>query len=88
MKLNILEEKKNKLVFEVDGMGHTFINALKNEMWNDEHVKIATYNVRHPIISKPKIIIETDGNESPVAAISSAINRLKKDSEKLKKELV
>src|SRR3989338_9638141 len=82
MKINVLEEKKNKIVFEVDGVGHTFINALKNEMWNDEHIKIATYSIRHPIISKPKMIIETDGNESPKAAITNAINRLKKDTER------
>ena len=88
MNINIVEEKKNKLVFEVDGIGHTFINLLKNEMWNDEHVKIATYTIRHPTVSKPKIIVETDGDESPKAAITSAVSRLKKTSEKFKKEFM
>ena len=88
MNINIVEEKKNKLVFEVDGIGHTFINLLKNEMWNDEHVKIATYTIRHPTVSKPKIIVETDGDESPKAAITSAVTRLKKTSEKFKKEFM
>ena len=88
MNINIVEEKKNKLVFEVDGIGHTFINLLKNEMWNDEHVKIATYTIRHPTVSKPKIIVETDGDESPKAAITSAVTRLKKTSEKFKKEVM
>ncbi len=87
MKIDVLEDKKNKLVFEVDGVGHTFINILKDELWNDSHVKVSTYSVRHPIISKPKIIVETDGNESPRVAISSAISRLKKVSEKFKKEI-
>ena len=88
MNINIVEEKKNKLVFEVDGIGHTFINLLKNEMWNDEHVKIATYTIRHPTVSKPKIIVETNGDESPKAAITSAVTRLKKTSEKFKKEFM
>ena len=88
MNINIVEEKKNKLVFEVDRIGHTFINLLKNEMWNDEHVKIATYTIRHPTVSKPKIIVETDGDESPKAAITSAVSRLKKTSEKFKKEFM
>ena len=26
MKINILEDKKNRFVFEIDGIGHTFIN--------------------------------------------------------------
>lgn len=87
MKIIPIEDKKNRFVFEVEGIGHTFINILKDELWNDSHVKISTYSIRHPIISKPKIIVETDGNESPRAALSSAISRLKKISEKFKKEI-
>ena len=86
MKINILEDKKNKLVFEVEDLGHTFLNILKNELWNDNHVKIGTYNIRHPIISKPKFILETDGNENPRSALSNAISRLKKTTEKLRKD--
>lgn len=88
MKVDIVEEKKNKIVFEVEGLGHTFINIMKNEMWNDEHVKIATYSIRHPIVSKPRVIVETDGDENPRAAIANAVGRLKKTSEKFKKELM
>lgn len=86
MELNVLEEKKGRLVFEIDGIGHTFINILKNELWNDNHVKVATYSIKHSEISKPKFILETDG-ESPKAALSGAVGRLKKLSEKFKKEL-
>ncbi|HJN56528.1 MAG TPA: DNA-directed RNA polymerase subunit L [Candidatus Woesearchaeota archaeon] len=87
MKIIPIDDKKNRFVFEVEGVGHTFINILKDELWNDSHVKISTYSVRHPIISKPKVIVETDGSESPKAALSSAISRLKKTSEKFKKEI-
>ena len=88
MEIKVLEDKKNRFVFEIDDMGHTFINILKNELWNDGHVKLATYSVRHPIISKPKFILETDGNESPRTALMSAVGRLKKVNEKFKKEIV
>lgn len=84
MEINVLEEKKNKMVFEIGGIGHTFINMLKNELWQDSHVKVATYSIRHPIINKPKIIVETDGEESPRSALTSAVSRLKKQSEKLR----
>tara|TARA_Y100000310_G_scaffold314748_1_gene364430 strand:+ start:2677 stop:2949 length:273 start_codon:yes stop_codon:yes gene_type:complete len=86
MEINVLEEKKGRLVFEINGMGHTFINLLKTELWNDNHVKAATYNIKHSQISKPKFILETDG-ESGKAALSGAVSRLKKTSEKFKKEL-
>jgi DNA-directed RNA polymerase subunit L len=87
MKLNVLEDKKGRLVFEIEGIGHTFLNILKNELWNDSHVKVATYSIKHPQTSKPKFILETDGDESSKTALSSAIGRLKKLSDKFKKEL-
>lgn len=87
MELNIIEDKKGRFVFEIDGMGHTFLNMLKNELWNDSHVKVATYSIKHPQTSKPKFVLETDGDESSKTALSSAIGRLKKLSEKFKKEV-
>ncbi|MBL7055584.1 DNA-directed RNA polymerase subunit L [Candidatus Woesearchaeota archaeon] len=84
MEISVIEDKKSKLVFEVDGMGHTFMNVLKNELWQDKSVKISTYSARHPIISKPKLILETDGKD-PREALKAAVSRLKKESEKFKK---
>ena len=86
MELKILEDKKNKLVFESKDLGHTICNVLKKELWNDSHVKVATYSVRHPLVSKPKMIVETDGSETPKAALLAAVQRLKKVSEKFRKE--
>ena len=87
MEINVLEDKKSRFVFEVEDMGHTYLNILKNELWNDSHVKIATYVIKHAQVGKPKLILETDGEESPRAALTSAAGRLKKSSEKFKKEL-
>ena len=86
MEIKAIEDKKNRFVFEIDGMGHTYINILKNQLWNDNHVKVATYNIKHPQVGKPKFILETDG-ENPKAALSSAVGRLKKLSEKFMKEM-
>ena len=88
MEIKVLEDKKNRFVFEVDGLGHTLINILKTELWNDNNIKVATYSLKHPQIGKPKFILETDGNASPRVALTSAIGRLKKLSEKFKKEVV
>ena len=87
MKISSIEDKKNRYVFEIEGMGHTYLNMIKNELWNDDHVKVATYNIKHPHIGKPKFILETDGDESPKAALSGAVSRLKKLSERFKKEM-
>lgn len=86
MEIKILEDKKNKIIFESEGLGHTFCNVLKKELWNDGHVKVATYSVRHPLVSNPKMIVETDGSLTAKNALLAAVQRLKKASEKFKKE--
>lgn len=84
MEIKVLEDKKNRLYFEVIGAGHTLMNALKAELYNDKSVKAATYAVRHPEISNPKMIVETDGAD-PRKSIQSAVQRLKKSNDKFKK---
>ena len=88
MEITIVEDKKNKLVFESDELGHTFCNILKKELTNDSKVKIATYSYAHPLTSKPRMIIETDTSTDPKKALKSAITRLKKVSENFKKEFI
>ena len=84
MELKILENKKNKMVFELKGESHTFCNALKQELWNDKHVKIAGYNIAHPLIGVPKFVVETDSGESPKKALTEAAKRVSKVSSKFK----
>ena len=86
MEIKILDDKKNKLIIEVKGTDHTLCNSIKAELWNDKHVKIATYSIRHPQISVPQMIVETDGEESPRNALINAVQRLEKSNAKFKKE--
>jgi DNA-directed RNA polymerase II subunit RPB11 len=86
MKIKVLEEKKNRIVFESEGLGHTFCNLIKKELWNDSHVKVATYSVRHPSVSNPEMIVETDGSETPRNALLACVQRLKRESEKFRRE--
>ncbi len=85
MELNILEEKKDRIVFEIKGEGHTLSNALRKELWNDEHVKAAAYAIEHPLIEVPKFVLETDGAD-PRKTLLAAAKRIQKDLEKLKSE--
>ena|SRR3989338_6715713 len=88
MEIKILDDKKNRLIMEAKGVDHTLCNPLKRELWNDKHIKIASYSIRHPQISVPQIIIETDGDETPRNAIAAAVGRIKKDNAKFKKEFL
>ena len=86
MEIKILDDKKNKLVIEITGADHILCNSLKTELLNDKHVKIATYSIRHPQISVPQMIVETDGEVSPKNALINAVQRMHKTNEKFKKE--
>ena len=88
MEIKILDDKKNKMIIEVKGADHTLCNVLKTELWNDKHVKIATYSIRHPQISVPQVIVETDGEESPRNALINAVQKMHKTNEKFKKEFL
>lgn len=86
MELKIIEEEKNKLIVELKGEDHTFCNAIKAELWNDKHVKAAAYNIEHPMVGEPKLIVETDGKEDPKDALVAAAKRLKKTVDDFSKE--
>ncbi len=85
MEIKILEEKKSRLVFNIEGDGSTLANVLKKELWNDEHVKAAGFNVEHPLINVPTFVVETDGAD-PKKTVSAALKRIAKTVEKFKDE--
>ena len=84
MEIKVLEEKKNRLVLEIKGEGHAFCNALKKELWNDSHVKVAAYKIKHPLVGVPTMVVETDGKETPKKALTEAAKRLSKLTDKFK----
>ncbi|OYT32679.1 DNA-directed RNA polymerase subunit L [Candidatus Woesearchaeota archaeon] len=85
MEIKIIEEKKNKIIFEITGEGHTLANALRKELWEDNKVKVAAYNIDHPQVGEPRFILETTGEE-PRKALTNAAKRLQKTMEKIKEE--
>ncbi len=87
MELVIIEETPKKLVFELKGQGHTLCNILKAKLWASKHVKVATYNISHPLIGVPKMIVETDGEIKPRKALSDAAEALRKEVADFKQEL-
>ncbi len=85
MELKIIEDKKNKLVFDLEGESHTIAGILKKELYNDDKVKASGYNISHPLINVPRFVVETDGEE-PRKVVKAAIKRLQKQIDKLKDE--
>jgi len=80
MEINVLEDSKNKLVVEIKGEGHALCNALKTEIWNNKSVKVTGYNIAHPLVGIPKLVIETSSG-NPRQILADAAKAVKKDAE-------
>jgi len=86
MELIVVEETPKKFVFELKGAGHTLCNAIKNELWKNKHVKVATYAIKHPVVGIPTVTVETDGIMKPRKALSDAASKLASQTDKFKSE--
>lgn len=83
MEIKILNEDKNRIEFELIGEDHTFCNSLKTELWDHGGVEISAYNIKHPLISNPVMLVETSkGNAKK--ALQNAVSSLKKKIKGLK----
>ncbi len=77
MEIRVLEEAKNRIRFEVKGEDHTLCNLLRKELWNNKHVTVSGYNIDHPLVSEPIMLVETDGKEDPRKVLIKAVDSLK-----------
>ncbi len=76
MEMTVLERKKHRIVFELRGTDHTFCNALKSELWNDDNVTVSAYAIDHPLVGVPKFIVESKADVAD--ALKEASKRLQK----------
>ncbi len=78
MEVKILESDKNSIKIELIGEDHTFANALRKELWNNSNVKLAGYNVEHPVVSNPILVADGDGKQDPKKMLLKAAEDLRK----------
>lgn len=68
MEVKILRENKNELEFEIIGEGHTFCNALQDFLNARKEVVLASYKIKHPLLSNPQIYVKTKDLPMPKGA--------------------
>ena len=81
MKLVMMESSKEKMVLEVRGENHTFLNLLRENAW-DAGSKQASYMIEHPYLSEPKLIIRADNPKKVLDNSAQAILDSAKEFEK------
>lgn len=82
MDIKVLEKKKDRLVIEVRGEGHTLLNLLREKAWASG-VNQASYIIEHPYMSHPKITIRAD---DPIKALKGAIQKLGDEAKEFDRE--
>jgi DNA-directed RNA polymerase subunit L len=87
MEINILEQSKKRIMFELPELDHTFCNILKHELWHDKKVSAATYNIKHPLVGKPIFIVEVDEGD-PKKVIIAACKKMHKMNDELQRKVV
>ena len=76
MKLNVVRKDENSLEVEIVGETVGFVNALREELWNDKNVEEAAYIKEHPYLAEPKIWVKVKKGD-PKKALIDAAKRLK-----------
>ncbi len=86
MEIEFLKNEKNKIEFIVKGEDHTLCNALRKELWDESDVDIAAYNIDHPLIGDPVMLVETKKTDAKKAVLNASASLRKKVGE-LKKSV-
>ncbi len=75
MIVKVLELEKDKARLVIQGQGHTFMNALIDELLRDPDVDIARYMIEFQF-SDPELFVTTKGKKTPVPVIRKACKRI------------
>lgn len=81
MEMKIVKKDKNELQIEIDDL--TLCELLRNELWDDKSVTLASYSRKHPE-ENPVLRVISEG-KTPKKALSDAVKRLLKKSGELGK---
>ena len=75
MDIKILEREGDKVRMVLKGQGHTFMNALTEEILSDPAVDVAKYVIKFQF-SDPELLVTTKGEKDPFLVIREACARI------------
>ncbi len=86
MEMKLLSEDKNMIKVEISGPDDTVLNLLVSELLREPDVAEASYNIGHPELDKPFLILKTK-KVKPQTALRKAAEALGKQYKDLGKLL-
>ncbi len=79
MELEIVEKGESKLKVKIIGEGHSFCNALRKKLHEEEAIETAAYQIDHPLLSDPVLTIRVKNGESAEKVLRKSVDALSKD---------
>ncbi|MGA2913943.1 MAG: DNA-directed RNA polymerase subunit L [Methanoregula sp.] len=86
MIVKVLDLEKDKVRLVIQGEGHTFMNALVEEILSDPDVDVAKYIIEFQF-SDPELLVTTKGKKNPLPIIKKACKRISGHCNELIKDL-
>jgi len=74
---------EQELTVSLQGEDHTILNVLVEELNKDPRVEMAAYEQAHPLTGEYRLTVKTRDEASPLEALRTACERLKKIYENL-----
>jgi DNA-directed RNA polymerase subunit L len=86
MDIKILEREDDKVRMVLKGQGHTFMNALTEEILTDPSVDVAKYVIMFQF-SEPELLVTTRDGKDPMVSVREACARLTAQCDELLEEV-
>jgi DNA-directed RNA polymerase subunit L len=86
-KIKVLKLDDKTIEFELVGEDHTMANLIAKYAVRKPYVKYAAYNIPHPLVSNPVIVITTDGSRKPLDVLAEVLRDIIADAEELRSKL-
>ena len=86
-KLKLIKLDDRKLEVELEGEDHTMANLIAKYAVRKPYVLYAAYNIPHPLISNPKVVIVTDGSRKPLDVLKEVLEEIIRDTNELEEKL-
>lgn len=79
MKIEVIENEKGKLKIEMPDV--TFVNLLNEDIWK-EKADFSAYNIDHPYLSRPVLVVKS---KNPKKTVTDAAERIIGDVKTVRK---
>jgi DNA-directed RNA polymerase subunit L len=86
MEYEVLKEETHELQIQFNEIDHGLLNLIKEELWKQPGVEIASFRLEHPEVSKPLFVLKTK-NKDAKKVWNSALDSINEQLDKLKQEM-